>query len=139
MPDLDPERVDQESVSVYAQWEYRHTLKSGDLAIITGIVIYILGLVITVAGRRQSRENWSDLENYQILPTQSLIIEGIYRYIRHPVYTGDFLLFVGLELALNSWLILGSLIVIPIMVRQALLEEALLARAFPRSSAKVTL
>jgi protein-S-isoprenylcysteine O-methyltransferase Ste14 len=102
MPDLDPERVDQEAVSVYAQWEYRHTLKSGDLAIITGIVIYILGLVITVAGRRQSRENWSDLENHQIVPTQSLIIEGIYRYIRHPVYTGDFLLFVGLELALNS-------------------------------------
>jgi protein-S-isoprenylcysteine O-methyltransferase Ste14 len=102
-----------------------------DLTIITGLVIYSLGLVITVAGRMQLKENWSDLENYQILPMQSLVTGGIYRYIRHPVYTGDFLLFVGLELALNSWLILGALIIIPIMVRQASLEETLLTRAFP--------
>jgi protein-S-isoprenylcysteine O-methyltransferase Ste14 len=97
-----------------------------DLIIMIGAAIYLIGLATTVLGRVQLGENWVDLEDYRVLPKQSLVTRGLYRFIRHPIYAGDFLLFVGLELALNSWLVLGAFIIIPIMIRQALLEEALL-------------
>jgi protein-S-isoprenylcysteine O-methyltransferase Ste14 len=96
-----------------------------------GASIYSLGLATAILGRVQLGRNWVDLEDYQVLPEQSLTTAGIYRYIRHPIYSGDMLLLVGLELALNSWLVLATVILLAVVVRQALAEEALLARVYP--------
>jgi protein-S-isoprenylcysteine O-methyltransferase Ste14 len=96
-----------------------------------GALIYFVGLGTAVLGRVHLGENWVDLEDYQVLPTQSVTTNGIYRYLRHPIYTGDILVLVGLELALNSWLVLGVVIPVLVIVRQALAEEALLAQVFP--------
>lgn len=98
---------------------------------IIGTVIYSIGLCIAVIGRLHLGDNWANLEDYQILSTQKLVDKGIYRFIRHPIYTGDILLLIGLELALNSWFVLGVLLLIPIVVWQALAEEALLVKTFP--------
>ena len=98
---------------------------------IIGTVIYFLGLGTAVLGRLQLGKNWVDLEDYGVLPQQALVTTGIYRYIRHPIYTGDLLLLWGLELALNSWLVLGIGIPLAVVIRQALAEEGVLARAFP--------
>ena len=95
-----------------------------------GTAIYIVGLATAMIGRLQLGKNWVDLEDYQLLPEQSLVTNGLYRYIRHPIYTGDILLLVGLELALNSWLVLGVFIPLLVAIRQALAEEALLSQAF---------
>jgi protein-S-isoprenylcysteine O-methyltransferase Ste14 len=102
---------------------------------IIGTIIYFVGLTAAVIGRLQLGKNWVDLEDYQVLPQQSVVTRGIYRYIRHPIYTGDILLLVGLELALNSWLVLGVFIPLLVVIKQALVEEALLAQAFPAYSA----
>lgn len=96
-----------------------------------GTVIYFIGLGMALLGRLQLGKNWVDIEDYQVLPEQSLMTGGIYRYIRHPIYTGDIVLLVGLELALNSWLVLAVIIPLVIAVKQALSEEALLRQAFP--------
>lgn len=93
-----------------------------------GLVIYLLGLGIAIAGRLQLGKNWANLEDYQVLRGQALVTSGIYRYIRHPIYTGDILLLIGLELALNSWLVIGIAIPLFVIIRQALAEEALLAQ-----------
>ena len=69
---------------------------------IFGVIIYFAGLFIAVSGRLQLGNNWANLEDYQVLPQQKLVNTGLYAYIRHPIYTGDFLLILGLELALNS-------------------------------------
>lgn len=98
---------------------------------IIGTVIYSVGLAMAILGRIQLGKNWVDLEDYQVLPGQSVVSNGIYRYIRHPIYTGDVLLLIGLELALNSWLVLATAILIPIVVRQALQEEVLLSKGLP--------
>lgn len=98
---------------------------------IIGTAIYFGGLATAVIGRLQLGKNWMDLEDYEVLAGQSLVANGIYRYIRHPIYTGDVLLLVGLELALNSWLVLGISIPLLVVIRQALAEEAVLSRAFP--------
>ena len=96
-----------------------------------GMVIYFVGLGTAVLGRVQLGKNWMDLEDFQVLPNQSLTTRGIYRYIRHPIYTGDVLLLIGLQLTLNSWLVLAVLIPLGIAVKQALAEEAILSRVFP--------
>jgi protein-S-isoprenylcysteine O-methyltransferase Ste14 len=98
---------------------------------LVGAVIFFLGLAIAIIGRLEIGRNWIDLEDYQLLPQQSLVTSGIYSLIRHPIYFGDLLLVIGLQLALNSWLVLGSLLLIPVVVKQALAEEKLLSVAFP--------
>jgi len=96
-----------------------------------GTVIYFVGLGTAILGRVQLGKNWMDLEDFQVLPEQSLVTKGIYAYIRHPIYTGDILLLIGLQLALNSWLVLAVLIPLRIAVKQALAEESALAHGFP--------
>jgi protein-S-isoprenylcysteine O-methyltransferase Ste14 len=96
-----------------------------------GPIIYVVGFIVAVTGRLQLGKNWVDIEDYQVRPKQSLTTGGIYGYIRHPIYTGDILLLIGLELALNSWLVVAVLIPLMIAVKQALAEEALLKRTFP--------
>jgi protein-S-isoprenylcysteine O-methyltransferase Ste14 len=96
-----------------------------------GIVIYFIGLLVAVAGRLQLGKNWANLEDYQVLPDQSLICTGIYSYIRHPIYIGDVLLVLGLELALNSWLVVVAFAILVYVTRQALREEVILLKAFP--------
>jgi protein-S-isoprenylcysteine O-methyltransferase Ste14 len=98
---------------------------------VIGTTVYVLGLATAVAGRLQLGDSWIDLEDYQILRGQTLVTDGIYRFIRHPIYVGDVLLLVGLELALNSWLVLVMLIPLAVAVRQALAEEMLLSRTLP--------
>ncbi len=62
---------------------------------------------------------------------QELVEEGVYRYIRHPIYLGDLLLLAGFELALNSWLALGVLVLAPVVLRQAREEEKVLLVNLP--------
>lgn len=98
---------------------------------IAGLVIYLIGLSVAVIGRIQLGKNWVNLEDYQVIPDQQLVQRGIYGYVRHPIYTGDILLIFGLELALNSWLVLIIIPLVLVVVRQTLAEEAVLSQAFP--------
>lgn len=98
---------------------------------VLGMVLYCLGLGTAVAGRLQLGKHWVDLEDYKVMQGQSLVTAGVYRYIRHPIYAGDLLLLTGLELALNSWLVLAVSVPLAVVTRQAAKEEAMLSRAFP--------
>ena len=58
-----------------------------------------------------------------------LIDQGIYRYIRHPAYLGELLIFFGIGLAFANWVSLASLCVFPIIafnIRINLEEKVLL-------------
>jgi protein-S-isoprenylcysteine O-methyltransferase Ste14 len=96
-----------------------------------GVALFLTGLVVAMIARVQLGGNWVDLEEYRVVPGQSLVARGLYGFVRHPIYAGDLLLLVGLELALNSWLVLGVLPIAVAVVRQAMAEEALLRRALP--------
>ena len=95
-----------------------------------GIGIYLIGLSVAIIGRIQLGNNWANLEDYQVLPEQALVNHGIYRFIRHPIYIGDVLLLLGLELALNSWIVLGVIPLFGYVFMQAKSEEKILSRAF---------
>jgi protein-S-isoprenylcysteine O-methyltransferase Ste14 len=98
---------------------------------IVGIIIYTFGLLTAIAARFQLGENWANIETGQILERQQVVAKGVYGFIRHPIYTGDLLLLLGLELTLNSWLVAGVLLLAPIVLRQAVKEERMLVRNLP--------
>lgn len=96
-----------------------------------GVVVYTLGLIIAIAARIQLGKNWANIETGQVLERQTVVARGVYGYVRHPIYVGDLLLLIGLELALNSWLVLGVLILAPIVMLKAIKEEQMLVDALP--------
>lgn len=96
-----------------------------------GLCLYLLGLTTAILGRLHLGDNWVDLEEYQVIPQQALVTRGIYRFIRHPIYAGDLFLILGLQLALNSWLLLMVIPLFVIVFRQTSAEEIVLAQAFP--------
>ncbi len=98
---------------------------------VAGALIYTAGLLIAIRGRTELGANWSDIETAHVLRHQAVVSRGLYRLIRHPIYVGDLLLLFGLELALNSWLVVGVLLLAPVVLRQAIREEQKLARALP--------
>lgn len=98
---------------------------------IAGVVLYTAGLMLAILGRIQLGENWLDIESAAVKKTQAVVSNGIYRYLRHPIYVGDLMLLIGLELALNSWGVLLVLLLIPIVLRQAIAEERMLRRSLP--------
>ena len=69
-----------------------------------------------------------------VQPDQRIVRTGVYRYVRHPAYSGLLLAFLGVGVAFNNWL---SLLVILVPVTTALLyrirvEENLLAEMLGR-------
>jgi protein-S-isoprenylcysteine O-methyltransferase Ste14 len=63
---------------------------------------------------------------------QTVVSTGPYRYVRHPMYTGFHLFFLGLPLLLGS--VVGLVltpVLIGIVVRRAVLEERVLRKALP--------
>lgn len=94
---------------------------------VVGTFIYTVGLAIAITARFQLGNNWANIETGQVLKSQKVVASGIYGYVRHPIYVGDLLLLLGLELALNSWLVLGVLILAPVVMLKAIKEERMLA------------
>ncbi len=63
---------------------------------------------------------------------QTLISTGPYHYVRHPMYAGGLLLFLGTPLLLGSWYgLLLVLILIPAGAVRAVLEERVLREELP--------
>ena len=96
-----------------------------------GALLYTAGLALAIAGRVQLGRNWSDIEAARLNQGHQLVASGVYRYVRHPIYAGDLLLLLGLEVALNSWLVVGVMLLIVLVARKAVLEEAGLLGGLP--------
>jgi protein-S-isoprenylcysteine O-methyltransferase Ste14 len=106
---------------------------SGDPAAVraAGAFLYTVGLAIAIIGRAQLGDSWSDIEAPGQVSKAVLISHGLYGYIRHPIYTGDILLLIGLELSLNSQLLFAILLLVLPILQQAVREERLLVRDLP--------
>ena len=91
----------------------------GSFGMIAGTWMTLAGILLVISGWRK------------IHKSQGLVTDGIYRYIRHPQYTGLFLIMSGWLL---HWPTLLTLIIFPILIlvyyRLALNEETALAKNF---------
>jgi len=92
-----------------------------------GVAIYTVGLATALAARLQLGDNWSDIESARVDSGHTLVARGVYSLIRHPIYTADLALLLGLQLALNSWLVLGVAALAPLVLYKAVREERMLA------------
>lgn len=103
----------------------RHHLLS-----LCGIFLMLLGLVIRWAAILTLRNYFT--VNVSILPGHQIVKKGIYKYIRHPSYTGSLVSFLGLGLAFSNWLS-TIIIFIPILIAfiyRIQVEEKALIQAF---------
>ena len=66
-----------------------------------GVALVALGLGYAVQARRHLGANWS--ATVTLKQAHSLIRNGPYRHVRHPIYTGLLLAFAGSALALAEW------------------------------------
>jgi protein-S-isoprenylcysteine O-methyltransferase Ste14 len=94
----------------------------GDALGVLGILIYFLVI----------RENRYAASTVQVAEGQTVISTGPYVIVRHPMYAGAILVFVGMPLALGSW---WGLLFVPLFIAgfawRLLDEEKLLATNLP--------
>ena len=73
---------------------------------------YFIGLVLIVSGSLLRRHCWRVLGEFftgdvQARTGQPVVDRGAYRWLRHPSYTGGFLIFIGVGIAFSDWLSLA--------------------------------
>ncbi len=92
--------------------------------ILTALWFYIAFLVF--------KENAFSSSTIEIAEDQRVISTGPYAYVRHPMYVGGLLLFIGTPLALGSyWGLLAFVVVLPALIWRLLNEEKFLAKHLP--------
>jgi protein-S-isoprenylcysteine O-methyltransferase Ste14 len=74
------------------------------------------------------RENSFASATIKLAPDQKVISTGPYALVRHPMYLGGFIMFVGIPLALGSWWgLLVFTLMVPAIIWRLLDEERFLA------------
>jgi len=84
------------------EWAYfGNTDFALDLIAWTGIFIIIVGLFIRVWSIHLLGKFFGN--DVRILPDHKLILDGPYAHVRHPSYTGAFLVALGIGIFLHAW------------------------------------
>ena len=98
---------------------------------LTGFIIVITGVGVSVSARISLGANWSHAVDYQIKHNHELVTKDIYQYIRNPIYVGLTLSFVGAELVTESYLFIAAFIINGyISYLQSKREEKILSEYF---------
>ena len=96
---------------------------------VVGALIFIIGLVITVNAQMTLKRNYSGM--LRIREGHQLITHGIYKYVRHPVYTGTLLRTFAIPIYTTSLLgFLFALVGIPLFIYRIGVEEQMLIEEF---------
>jgi protein-S-isoprenylcysteine O-methyltransferase Ste14 len=94
-----------------------------------GNLLVALGFVIVT---RVFKENAFAFTTIEVVSEQKVILTGPYAYVRHPMYVGLIITFLGIPLALGSWWGLLTLIpILMILVRRVVEEELFLVKNLP--------
>jgi protein-S-isoprenylcysteine O-methyltransferase Ste14 len=88
----------------------RRFLPDSDAVSLVGIVLVIAGLGFAIWARVHLGRNWSG--SVTVKQDHALITTGPYRHVRHPIYTGLLLAFVGTALAIGEWRGLLALVLV---------------------------
>jgi len=96
---------------------------------IIGIVIATIGIAIFVAAKTRLGASYSPCFDSYI--PQDIVRDGIYRHIRHPIYTANIIFLIGVFVATGNILAAANVILLSYYYwRSAKVEEAALAREF---------
>ena len=94
-----------------------------------GLALAMFGAALAILSRVMLGRNWS--ATVQLKQEHELITSGPYRLVRHPIYTGLLLLFLGNAVMVGDWRgLLAVAIVLVSFWRKFRLEEVWLAEHF---------
>ncbi len=93
-------------------------------------MVVTIGMVVSISARIVLSTNWANAYEYQIKDKHELVTKGIYKYIRHQIYSGMWISFIGAEIIAGSWLWLFLFLLLIPMYIQGRLEEKLLTAHF---------
>lgn len=92
--------------------------------------VQVVGMLVLVVALVQLGRSLTALPTP--LPEATLKTRGLYRWVRHPIYSGVLLLAVPSALLIRSWLALGcALALVAWFTAKARFEEDLLRRRYP--------
>lgn len=99
-----------------------------------GIILTALGLGIAIAARITLGRNWSAA--VAIKEDHALIRSGLYRHVRHPIYSGILLALLGSAVALDRWrALLGFVLIFASLWLKSRHEERRLHQVLPEYGA----
>jgi protein-S-isoprenylcysteine O-methyltransferase Ste14 len=101
-----------------------------DLPAALGTVMIIAGCAANIMGRFSLGRNWAN--QIKIYQEQTLVQTGMYRFVRHPLYSSIILMFYGACLVYRNILGLFAVtaVFVPFMYYRARQEEMLLLQRF---------
>jgi protein-S-isoprenylcysteine O-methyltransferase Ste14 len=100
----------------------------------TAEALMTVGLVVMVLGLASLGRSFG------IMPrARGLITSGLYRWVRHPIYLGEFLVFAGmLLLTISPWTLTVYAAFVALQVYRLVMEERTLKAAYPEYAAYST-
>lgn len=95
-----------------------------------GGLVLASGLLVFARAHIDLKSNWSP--SLEIRQDHTLITNGIYRYIRHPMYASQLLVYIAQILLLQNWLAgpLGLVFFIPFYLLRVQAEEKMMLDTF---------
>lgn len=99
------------------------------LALAVGVVVFVVGLALAVWARVLLGSSWG-MPRTQRADT-ALVTAGPYRWIRHPIYTGLLLGFLGSALTVNPWWFAVFALMGTYFLYSARVEEKNMVTRFP--------
>ncbi|MCA8969252.1 MAG: isoprenylcysteine carboxylmethyltransferase family protein [Planctomycetes bacterium] len=101
-----------------------------NVLLFVGMVIALAGLTLFVVSKRRLGAAYSPC--YDAHLPGMIVSDGPYRFVRHPIYTGNFLVLFGLFAMTGSvWILLNAILLAMYAARSARLEERALESALP--------
>ncbi len=89
--------------------------------VIIGTVLTVLGLIIAIWARISLGRNWSSYTTYK--KEHELITTGPYRFLRHPIYSGMFLMLTGAFLYYGKLIILVIFAIASMIIAWRIVQE----------------
>jgi protein-S-isoprenylcysteine O-methyltransferase Ste14 len=103
-----------------SQWQFWTAL---------GAILTLLGLLFTVWARVYLGRNWSGVA--AVKADHELITGGPYRWVRHPIYSGLALAFVGTAMAVGRWrAVLAVALALIAIAQRIVVEERFMRQQF---------
>lgn len=94
-----------------------------------GVVVALAGLLVCVWARFTLAGEWSGWVEIKV--NHELVVDGPYAFVRHPIYAGLLLMFMGSALAVGEWrAVLAVALAAASFWRKLRLEEAVMRRQF---------